>query len=102
MKNLINKEGVYYLTDDTSIKDGKTRKVSGDYKITKDNMPHIKFKNNIVLYGRYTCPYCIATVDFLKSKPDLFKKTIFVEIRKLILINKHLIYLLKKTNISSI
>lgn len=80
MKNLINKDGIYYLSDDTSIKDGKTRKVSGDYKLTKDNMPHIKFKNNIVIYGRYTCPYCIATVDFLKLKPDLFKKTIFIEV----------------------
>lgn len=80
MKNLLNKKGIYYLSDDVSDVNGQTLKVTGDYKPTKDNMPHIRFKTNIVLYGRYSCPYCIATVDFLKTKEDLYKRTIFIEV----------------------
>jgi len=80
MKHLLNKNGVYYLSDDVNTSNGHTRKVTGDYKPSKDNMPHNKFKNSIVLYGRYSCPYCIATLDFLKTKPELYKRTIFVEV----------------------
>jgi len=80
MKNLIKKNNIFYLTDDTNIKNGMTRKVSGDYTITNDNLPHHRFKIYIVIYGRYTCPYCIGLVDYLKTKPELYKKTIFVEV----------------------
>jgi glutaredoxin len=80
MKNLIKKNNVFYLSDDTNTKNGITRKVTNDYKITSDQMPHVRFKNYIVIYGRYTCPYCIGLIDFLKTKPELYKKTIFVEV----------------------
>lgn len=80
MKNLIKKNNVFYLSDDSNTNNGMTRKVSNDYTITSDNMPHTRFKNYIVIYGRYTCPYCIGFVDFLKTKPELYKKTIFVEV----------------------
>ena len=77
MKNLIKKNNVFYLSDDNNFKNGITRKVSNDYTITTDHMPHVRFKNYIVIYGRYTCPYCIGLNDFLKTKPELDKKTIF-------------------------
>jgi len=80
MKNLIKKNNIFYLTDDTNTKNGMTRKVSGDYIITYDNLPHQRFKNYIVIYGRYTCPYCIGLVDYLKTNLELYKKTIFVEV----------------------
>jgi glutaredoxin len=80
MKNLIKKNNVFYLSDDTNTKNGITRKVTNDYKITSDQMPHVRFKNYIVIYGRYTCPYCIGLIDFFKTKPELDRKTIFVEV----------------------
>ena len=80
MKNLIYKNEKYYLCDEISNPLGKTCAVT-KYVATKDNMPHIQFsKRRIVIYGRSTCPYCIGILDFLRKKPTLYKKVIFVEI----------------------
>jgi len=80
MKNLIKYNDIFYLSDDINTLNGKTKKISGNYKITKGNYPHEKYKTNIVMYGRYKCPYCINTVAFLKSKPSLYEKLIYVEV----------------------
>lgn len=80
MKNLICKKGLYYLSDDSNTVNGISKKVSGDWAPSIDNMPNTRFKTNIVIYGRYTCPYCISLIDFLKTKPALDKKAIFVEV----------------------
>jgi glutaredoxin len=80
MKNLIYKNGKYYLCDEISNPQGKTCMIT-KYVVTKDNMPHAQFsKRRIVIYGRSTCPYCIGLQDFLRKKPALYKKVIFVEI----------------------
>ena len=80
MKNLIYKNEKYYLCDEISNTQGKTCMIT-KYIATKDNMPHMKFnKKRIVIYGRSTCPYCIGILDFLRKKPELYKKIIFVEI----------------------
>ena len=49
-----------------------------EYKISKNNMPHKFFKDNIVIYGRKTCPYCQDAINYLKSKPKYSDKIIFV------------------------
>lgn len=80
MKNLLLKSGKYYLCDDSTVANGKSCIVTNDWVPTKTNMPHKHFKDSIVLYGRYTCPYCIGLVDYLKTKPALYKRLIFVEV----------------------
>lgn len=82
MKNLIFKNELFYLADDDNKTNGQTKSVSGyNLKtISKTNMPHQYFNKKIVIYGRYTCPYCIGILDYLKKKPTLYKKTIFVDI----------------------
>ena len=84
MKNLIFKNELFYLADDDSKPNGQTKSVSGyNLKtISKTNMPHQYFNKKIVIYGRYTCPYCIGILDYLKKKPTLYKKTIFVDIER--------------------
>ena len=71
-----------YLSDDENDANGQTRSVSGynASTLTKSNMPHQYFNKKIVIYGRYTCPYCISIVDFFKTKPLLNKKMVFVDI----------------------
>ena len=44
--------------------------------MSKKNMPHKYFKDHIVIYGRYTCPYCQNAIELLKKNP----KVIFVEV----------------------
>ena len=80
MKNLVKHNNTFYLSDVINTPNGETRKVSGDYTILKGNYPHNRFKSNIVIYGRYSCPYCIGTVEFMKTKPALYKKLIYVEV----------------------
>lgn len=75
MKTLIYKNATYYLSDDTSEPKGKTRILK--YVATKDDMPHKHFSDQVVIYGRPTCPYCIKTFELLKKKK---KKFIFVEV----------------------
>ena len=81
MKNLIYKNDLIYLADEDSEINGKTRSVSG-YNLstlTKSNMPHQYFNKKIVVYGRYTCPYCVGIIEFFKTKPTLNKKVIFID-----------------------
>ena len=80
MKNLIFKNDRYYFCDELSNPQGKTCLIT-KYVESKENMPHVQFsKRRIVIYGRSTCPYCIGLLDFLRKKPALYKKVIFVEI----------------------
>ena len=80
MKTLIFNNNKYYLCDEISNPQGKTCLIT-KYVATKDKMPHTQFsKRRIVIYGRSTCPYCIGILDFLRKKPTLYKKVIFVEI----------------------
>jgi glutaredoxin len=74
MKKLIYKDNTYYLSDNIGEKKGKTRILK--YTATAKEMPHKHFSNYIVVYGRSTCPYCIKTMDILKTNT----KAIFVEI----------------------
>jgi len=80
MKNLICKKGVYYLSDDKGTVNGTSKKVTDNNIANTDNIPNKRFKSSIVIYGRYTCPYCIALVELLKTKPALDKRTVFVEV----------------------
>ena len=82
MKNLIYKNKIFYLTDEIGEPNGQSS-IIPEYDsntISNSNMPHHKFINNIVIYGRKTCPFCIGTLSFLKKNPELYKKVIFVEI----------------------
>jgi len=76
MKYLILQNNSYYLMDDNTEKKGKTRILK--YKPSSNDMPHKHFKDYIVIYGRKSCPYCNAAVEYLKSAP----KVLFVEIDK--------------------
>ena len=80
MKNLIFKKDKFYLCDDINTPDGKSCIIADNLYPTKANMPHKHFKDSIIIYGRYTCPYCIGLIDFLKTKPTLYKRTIFIEV----------------------
>jgi len=81
MKNLLYKNDLFYLSDDTVKNKGQTKSVSGYNKetLTKTNMPHQYFNNKIVVYGRYTCPYCVGILEFFKKKSSLNKKVIFID-----------------------
>ena len=81
MKYLIYNNKLFYLSDETSKKNGQSRSISGynAETITKSNMPHQYFNKKIIIYGRHSCPYCVGILDFLKSKPLLNKKAIFVD-----------------------
>jgi glutaredoxin len=74
MKRLIYKNDTYYISDDTKDPKGKSNILK--YTATINNMPHKHFSNYVVVYGRNTCPYCIKTIELLKTYP----KTLFVEI----------------------
>jgi glutaredoxin len=78
MKKLFYKNNIFYLEDDMSNNRnniGKTHLID-KYKITKKKMPHKYFKDHIVIYGRYSCPYCQNAIELLKNN----KKVIFVEV----------------------
>lgn len=81
MKKFFYKDNVFYLEDAISKSSsnnnntGKTH-ILRSYKMTKKNMPHKYFKDHIVIYGRYTCPYCQNTIEMLKKNT----KVIFVEV----------------------
>ena len=82
MKNLLYKNNLFYLSDDSNKNNGNTRSVSGynSDTISISNMPHTYFNKKIVIYGRHTCPYCIELLNFLKNNDALYKKVIFVDI----------------------
>jgi glutaredoxin len=94
MKRLLYKNKKYYLSDELDTPLGKT--YITDYIASKDNMPHNYYKNNIVMYARNTCPYCIDTLDFFSKQKKLYKKLIFVEI------DTEPLELLSKSNLLSI
>ena len=77
MKKLIYRptEDAYYLSDEASDPKGKTRILK--YKPTPQEMPHIHFREYVVVYGRLTCPYCQKTFNLLEKKK---RKYIFVEV----------------------
>ena len=74
MKRLIYRDNIFYISDDISDKQGKTRKTK--YKASLTNLPHQYFRDYVVVYGRLHCPYCIKTLELLKD----VKKSLFVEI----------------------
>jgi len=82
MKHLIFKKNLFYLSDEENELNGQTRSVTGYNMetLSKTNMPHQYFNKKIVIYGRYTCPYCIGILDYFKTKPLLNKKVVFVDI----------------------
>ena len=82
MKNLLYKNELFYLADEDNEINGKTRSVSGYNKetLSKSNMPHQYFNKKIVIYGRYTCPYCVGILEYLKKDSSLYKKVVFVNI----------------------
>jgi glutaredoxin len=82
MKYLIYKNDLIYLSDEVEDANGQTRSVSGynAKTLSNTNMPHQYFNKKIVIYGRFTCPYCIGILDYFKEKPLLNKKVIFVDI----------------------
>ena len=77
MKKLIYRptEDTYYLSDEATDPKGKTRILK--YKPTPQEMPHIHFREYVVVYGRLTCPYCQKTFSLLEKKK---RKYIFVEV----------------------
>jgi glutaredoxin len=77
MKKLIYRptEDTYYLSDETGNPKGKTRILK--YKASPDNMPHIHFRDYVVVYGRLTCPYCQKTFNLLEKNKQQY---IFVEV----------------------
>jgi glutaredoxin len=84
MKNLIyvsdNKNKNFFnLCDEMTNAKGQSCNKS-DYIISKDNMPHKYFSDNIVIYGRSTCPYCQDAIKHLKSKQKYSDKIIFIQI----------------------
>jgi len=82
MKHFISKNDLFYLSDDIEQSNGSTRSISGynNSTISNTNMPHTYFNNKIVIYGRYTCPYCIGLLKFLKNDKQNNKKVVFVEV----------------------
>lgn len=80
MKKFETIKGEFYLIDELNKPKGKTHITN--YVPTAQNMPHQYFRNDyIVIYGRSSCPYCQGILSFLKDeKPELYEKTIFVEI----------------------
>ena len=82
MKTLIYKNEKFYLCDEKGVKNGQTCVVS-KYIPSDINMPHLKFKNKIVIYARPTCPHCIGFVDFLNKnnkKTGYYDKLIYIEV----------------------
>jgi len=80
MKKFFFKDNVFYLEDPIpkgSNNNGHAKThILKSYKMSKKNMPHKYFKDHIVIYGRYTCPYCQNAIELLKKNP----KVIFVEV----------------------
>ena len=80
MKKFFYKDNVFYLEDPIpkgSNNNGHAKThILKSYKMSKKNMPHKYFKDHIVIYGRYTCPYCQNAIELLKKNP----KVIFVEV----------------------
>ena len=82
MKELIyetekTKTPFFKLCDEITNTQGQSCKRS-DYVISKNNMPHKYFKDNIVIYGRKTCPYCQDALNHLKNKTKYDNKVIFI------------------------
>ena len=82
MKYLIFKKDLFYLSDDENDENGQTRSVTGynAKTISNTNMPHNYFNKKIVIYGRFTCPYCIGILEYFKDKPLFNKKVVFIDI----------------------
>ncbi len=79
MKKFETIKGEFYLVDEMSKPKGKTHITN--YVPSPDNMPNQYFKDNIVIYGRSSCPYCQGVLSYLKEeKPELYDITIFIEI----------------------
>ena len=80
MKKFFFKDNVFYLEDpipkDSNNNGHAKTHILKSYKMSKKNMPHKYFKDHIVIYGRYTCPYCQNAIELLKKNP----KVIFVEV----------------------
>ena len=110
MKTLIYKDKQFYLCDDIENTKGQTCVVS-NYEPSPTNMPHKEFNkekgtnivkgkekdkdkgkgkdtdtstnNNIIIYARPSCPYCIDFVDFLKKNnknTQFYDNLIYVEV----------------------
>ena len=73
MKTLLSQGSSYYLDDDVTQK---------CYPITENfsEPPNQVFNDQWVIYGRFTCPYCVAAVEHLKEKGH--QDIIFVDITK--------------------
>lgn len=82
MKHLIFRKNLFYLSDEENESNGQTRSVTGYNMdtLSKTNMPHQYFNKKIVIYGRYTCPFCSGILEYFKNKPSLKKKVVFVNI----------------------
>lgn len=88
MKKFFYKNNVFYLEDEINKNTPKNNSKNNNanntgkthiltkYKMSKKNMPHKHFKDHIVIYGRYTCPYCQNAIELLKKNPMV----IFVEV----------------------
>jgi len=84
MKNLLYKNETFYLCDEEGTKGGQTCVVS-NYTPTAKNMPHKHkdFKENIIVYARPSCPFCIDFLDFLKKnnkKTHHYDNLIYIEV----------------------
>ncbi len=84
MKNLLYKNETFYLCDEEGTKDGQTCVVS-NYTPTAKNMPHKHkdFKENIIVYARPSCPYCIDFLSFLKKNnkdTNYYNNLIYIEV----------------------
>jgi glutaredoxin len=80
MKNLIYIPNIkkFNLCDEMSNPKGKSCIIT-DYKISK--MPHQYFTNNIIIYGRNTCPYCQKTIKYFQNlDTNINDKVIFIEL----------------------
>ena len=84
MKNLLYKNETFYLCDEEGTKGGQTCVVSNYTPIAK-NMPHKHkdFKENIIVYARPSCPFCIDFLSFLKKynkKTHHYDNLIYIEV----------------------
>ena len=80
MKTLLSQGSEYYLSDNITQKCYPI-----DEKFNK--LPNQIYNDQWVIYGRFTCPYCVGAVEFLKEKGH--QDIVFVDITKTVGFSKN-------------
>jgi glutaredoxin len=74
LSNNIDNKVVYYLSDDITQKCYPVKE-----NVFQTKMPNEYYHSDWVMYGRFSCPYCMSAVELLKNN-GLNDKLIFVDI----------------------